>query len=211
MSKVNEADAKAAYEALIEFTQVVGANPITPSSSASKVSGSADSAISAAASNLATASYPFVEGIDWMDELYGKTIPGKSAQDTLQAVDKMIVMGSQMDWPVLQEAALAHVGAIERMDKKGVLTQGDFKAVLAGLGKAISSVPASSVMDVYDEVGKVAGESSGIPAYVYAKQNPAHAMTAYSALMQFKDTVRAYQPDAIGAAAAELSKAAYPL
>merc|ERR1719394_855348 len=105
---------------------------------------------------------------------------------------------------------MAHVGAIERKDAKGVLTQRDLQSILAGLGKAISSVPASTVMGVYDEMGKLAGESSGIPANLFQKQNPAEAMAAYSSLMQFKDTVRAYQPDAIGAAAAKLANASYP-
>merc|ERR1719265_1331589 len=52
--------------------------------------------------------------------------------------------------------------------------------------------------------------SGAIPQNLLARQNPVDAMAAYSALVQFKDTVRAYQPDAIGAAAAKLSSAAYP-
>merc|ERR1719243_266064 len=39
MSTVNEGDAKAAYNALVEFTKVVKANPITPSTPASTISG----------------------------------------------------------------------------------------------------------------------------------------------------------------------------
>merc|ERR1719199_2129878 len=46
MSKVKEADARAAYDALIEFTKVVKANPITPFTPASTVSSSASSSIS---------------------------------------------------------------------------------------------------------------------------------------------------------------------
>merc|ERR1719174_3227160 len=107
---------------------------------------------------------------------------------------------------------MAHVKAIERMDGKGVLTEGDFEAILAGLGKAISSVPTPVVMDVYDEVGSLVGgsEVAEVPKYLLSKQNPTDAMAAYGALMQFKDTVRAYQPDAIGNGAATLSQATYP-
>jgi len=109
-------------------------------------------------------------------------------------VDKMIVMGSKMDGAALQEAARAHVKAIESMDAKGVLKQGDLEAILAGLGKAISSVPEATVMDVYNEMSNLVGESNGqIPKFVYAKQNPADAMAAYNALMDFKDTVRKAQ------------------
>merc|ERR1711933_123158 len=152
------------------------------------------SSIGAAAAALASSAYLFMQGVDWTDDLYQKPIPGKSAQEVMKAVDKMIVMGAEMDWQALQEAARAHVGAIERKDAKGVLTQRDFQSILAGLGKAISSVPASAVMGVFDEMGKLAGESSGIPTNLFQKQNPVDAMAAYSSLMQFKDTVKAAQP-----------------
>merc|ERR1712087_146030 len=194
MSKVSAADAKAAYEALVEFTEVVKANPIAPSTSTTTVSSSDASSISAAAAELASSAYPFMKGVDWTDDLYQKPIPGKSAQDVMKAVDKMIVMGAEMDWPSLQEAARAHVTAIERKDAKGVLTQGDFESILAGLGKAISSVPESTVMGVYSAMGRIAGSGSGVPDNLFQKQNPADAMAAYSSLMQFKDTVRAAQP-----------------
>merc|ERR1719159_915700 len=66
-------------------------------------------------------------------------------------------------------------------------------------------------MDVYEEIGSLVGPSNAkIPANLLSRQNPADAMAAYGALMDFKDTVRAYQPDAIGAAAAKLSAASYP-
>merc|ERR1711920_1101284 len=61
MSTVKEADAKAAYEALIEFTKVVNANPITPSTPASTVSAGAASSISAASGKLSAAAYPFMK------------------------------------------------------------------------------------------------------------------------------------------------------
>merc|ERR1740121_3204190 len=210
MSKVTEGNATSAYEALLKFTEVVKANPITPSTPATLVSGQAASSISSAADELGDAAYPLMKGVDWTDDLYAKPVPGKSAQEVLRAVDKMIVMGSKMDGVALQEAAMAHVKAIDGMDAKGVLTKGDFQAILAGLGKAISSVPEDTVMDVYNEMGKVAGESSGIPAYLFKKQNPADAIAAYDSLMRFKDTVKVYQPDAIGVAAVKLSRAAYP-
>merc|ERR1712176_1691689 len=157
MSKVSATDAKAAYEALIEFTEVVKANPIAPSTSTTTVSSSDASSISIAATELAKAAYPFMQGVDWTDDLYQKPIPGKSAQDVMKAVDKMIVMGSEMDWAALSEAARAHARAIDGMDAKGVLKQSDLEAILAGLGKAISSVPEATVMGVYNEMTKLVG------------------------------------------------------
>merc|ERR1719343_703112 len=98
---------------------VVKANPITPSTPATRLSSNASSSIDGAATTLASAAYPFMKGVDWTDSLYAKPPPGKSAQEVLKAVGLMIAMGAQMDGAALKEAALAHVGAIERMDKKG--------------------------------------------------------------------------------------------
>jgi len=193
MSKVKEEDAKAAYEALIEFTKVVKANPITPSPPPTMVSSAADSAINTAAKELAAASYPFMKGVDWKDELWGKSVPGKSPQETLKAVDSMIVLGKYMDGPALQEAAKAHVKAIENMDEKGVLTQADYEATLAGIGKTIASVRRGLVMNVFDEVSKLV-DGTGVPAYVLSTQNPKDALASYGAFMNFKDTVSGYQP-----------------
>jgi len=190
-----EADAKAAYAALVEFAEVVKANPIAPFSTATSVSGSDSSSIDRAAAKLSSAAYPFMQGVDWTDSLYTQPVPGKSALEVLGAVDKMIMMGSEMDGAALKEAAMAHVKAIEGMDSKGVLKQSDFEAVLAGLGKAISSVPESTVMGVFREMSKLVGGNSGqIPTYVYSKQNAGDAMAAYEALMEFKDTVQTAQP-----------------
>merc|ERR1719356_1128643 len=155
MSTVKEADARAAYAALIDFTSVVKANPITSSSP----SASSNPAIDAAAVKLSAAAYPFIKDIDWTDSLYSKPIPGKTPQEAMKAVDKMIVMGSKMDGGALKEAAMAHAKAIEGMDAKGVLSQADFEAINTGLGKAIASVPTNTVMDVYNEMAKLVGSS----------------------------------------------------
>merc|ERR1712159_673162 len=188
MSTVKEADAKAAYAALIDFTNVVKANPITSSSPAA----ASNPAISAASAKLSAAAYPFIKDIDWTDALYSKPVPGKTPQEALKAVDKMIVMGSKMDGGALREAAMAHAKAIEGMDAKGVLSQSDFEAINTGLGKAIASVPTSTVMDVYNEMAKLVG-SSPVPNFLFSKVNPQDAVAAYNGLMEFKDVVKAAQ------------------
>jgi len=189
MAKVTENDARNSYDALMEFVDVVKANPITPIVPATTVSESAAASISAAAGELAKATYPFIKSVDWTDPLYAKTVPGKSPLDTLKAIDAMIVMGAKMDAAALKEAARAHVKAIENMDAKGVLTESDYAAVLTGLGKAISSVPTYQVMGVYNEMSALVG-GSGIPEYIYKnKVNPVEAVAAYNALIKFKDVV----------------------
>jgi len=190
MSTVKEEDAKAAYAALIDFTKVVKANPITPSAPSSSLSRVGSKLISVSADDLSKAAYPFIKDIDWTSPLYAKPIPGIDAKAALKAVDKMIVMGTEMDSAALQEAARAHAKAIEGMDATGVLSQADFAAINAGLGKAISSVPTEKVMDVFNAVGGLLGESP-IPNYLYSKVNPQDALAAYNALLEFKDVVKA--------------------
>merc|ERR1712032_1488401 len=120
MSTVKEADAKAAYAALVDFAGVVKANPITPSTPASSVSGGS---IGAAAEKLSAAAYPFIKDVDWTSDLFLKPVPGADPQKVMKAVDKMIVMGSAMDGAALKEAAAAHVKAINGVDAKGVLSR----------------------------------------------------------------------------------------
>merc|ERR1712151_45934 len=187
MSTVKEADAKAAYAALVDFAGVVKANPITASTPASSVSGGS---IGAAAGKLSAAAYPFIKDVDWTSDLFLKPIPGADPQKVMKAVDKMIVMGSAMDGAALKEAAQAHVKAIDGVDAKGVLSQADFEAINAGLGKAIASVPTSKVMDVYNAMGSVIG-SSPVPNYLYSSVNAQDAQAAYTALLEFKDVVKA--------------------
>merc|ERR1712007_142418 len=186
MSTVKEADAKAAYAALMEFKDVVKAHPITPAAVTSSVSGSG---IDAASKKLSAAAYPFLKDVDWSSDLALKNPGSAGPQQVLKAVDKALVMGAAMDGAALKEAAQAHVKAIGSMDAKGVTTQADFEAINAGLGKAIASVPTSQVMDVYNAFSKVVDPA--VPNYLYSSVNPQHAQAAYDGLMKFKDVVKA--------------------
>merc|ERR1712111_35973 len=65
MSTVKEADAKAAYAALVDFAGVVKANPIAASTPAAPSYPS----IGPAASKLSAAAYPFIKDVDWTSDL----------------------------------------------------------------------------------------------------------------------------------------------
>merc|ERR1712066_120934 len=186
MSTVKEADAKAAYAALMDFKDVVKAHPITPTAVTSSVSGAG---IADAAKTLSTAAYPLLQDIDWSSDLALKNPGSAGPQQVLKAIDKALVMGAAMDAGALKEAAQAHVKAIGSMDAKGVTTQADFEAINAGLGKAIASVPTSQVMDVYNAFSKVVDPK--VPNYLYSSVDPQHAQAAYNGLMKFKDVVKA--------------------
>jgi len=190
MSTVKEQDAKAAYDALVNFAGVVKANPITSSAGTSSLSSSQAGLIDSAASKLSESAYPLIKDVDWTSQLFLKPIPGKSPADAMKAIDKMIVMGSSMDGVARQEAAAAHVKAINGVDAKGVLSSSDFQAINSALGKAIATVPTSQVMDVYNEMSKFIGTSS-VPNYLYSQVKPGDAQAAYNALLQFKDVVKA--------------------
>jgi len=193
MSTVKEEDAKKAYASLMEFKDVVKANPITPTEPtvSAKLAGPKLDAVAAAASKLSSASYPFIKEVDWTSPVYLTPLPGTSAKAALQLVDKMLVMGATMDGKLLKEAAMAHHKAIGSVDAKGVTSASDYEAVNAGIGKIIASVPASQVMDVYNAAVKILNPAVG--NYNFNTVNGADATAAYKALLQFKDVVKSAQ------------------
>merc|ERR1712176_721472 len=192
MSTVKEADAKAAYAALMDFKDVVKAHPITPAAASTPAALSSKlGAIDGAAGKLSSAAYPLLKDVDWTSDLSLKPLPGASPQQVLKAIDKALVMGSAMDGAALKEAAMAHHSAIGSVDGKGVTSASDFEAINAGLGKAIASVPTSKVMDVYNAFSGIL--SPVVPNYLYSSVNPNDAQKAYNALLEFKDVVKAAQ------------------
>merc|ERR1712151_669419 len=158
MSGVNAEDARKAYSALMEFKDVVKANPITPSVPDTPASLSAKlPAVEAAAAKLSAASYPFIKDIDWSSDLYARPLPGATPVQVLKAIDKALVMGASMDGKLLKDAAMAHHNALTNMDSKLVATEADYTAVNAALGKLIASVPASQVNDVFNAFKGITG------------------------------------------------------
>jgi hypothetical protein len=192
MSTVNEADAKKAYSALMEFKDVVKANPITPTTPSTPAALSSKlGAIDAAAGKLSSAAYPLIKDVDWTSDLSLTPLPGASPNQVLKAIDKALVMGASMDGALLKDAAKAHSKAIGSVDAKLVTSAADFQAVNAALGKVIASVPTSQVMDVYNAFGKIVNPV--VPNYLFSSVNPGDAQAAYAALLSFKDVVKAAQ------------------
>jgi len=195
MSTVKEADAKAAYNGLMAFKDVVKANPIAPGSYdrvLGKLLPDRLEDIEKAAIPLSKASYPFIKDVDWTSDIFTKPLPGLTAKDALTLTDKMIVMGASMDPALLKKAAEAHHKAIAGVDSKGVLQEADYEAINAALGKLIASVPKSQVMDVYNAFAKYVNPVVG--NYNFDTFNKGgDAFGAYNALLQFKDAVKAAQ------------------
>merc|ERR1711933_326299 len=168
-----EADARAAYAALMDFKDVVKAHLIAPGTPATPAALSGKlGAIDAAAGKLSSAAYPLIKDVDWTSDLSLKPLPGVSPNAMLKAIDKALVMGASMDGKLVTSAS-------------------DFQSVNAALGKAIASVPTSQVMDVYNAFGKIV--SPVVPSYLYSTVNPGDAQAAYAALLGFKDVVKAAQ------------------
>merc|ERR1711930_44221 len=136
MSTAKEADAKAAYAALMDFKDVVKANPITPTAPSTPAAlGSKLGAIDGAASKLSSAAYPLIKDVDWTSDLSLKPLPGASPNQVLKAIDKALVMGASMDGALLKDAAKVHSKAIGSVDAQLVTSASDFEAVNAALGK----------------------------------------------------------------------------
>jgi len=174
MSKVNAADAAAAYKAFLEFKDAVKA-----------------SKIDYAAKKLSEASYPFLKEIDWSSDVYAK-LPTAKPLDVLKAIDKMIVMGAAMDTEALKAGALAHSKAIAGIDSKGVPTLEDYTAINAAIGHMVASVPESKTMDVYNAFAKF-NLGKDVGPYMMSKVNAEDASAAYKAFLEFKDVVKSTQ------------------
>lgn len=191
MSRVVEADAKKAYDAFWEFKDVVKAHMTTAGTPDGAVAAKLG-AVDEAAAKLSEASYPFIKDVDWSSELFQTQLPGVKPVQVMQAIDKMLVMGANVDSKVLQDAAEAHVKALNNMDGKLVAPLADYTAVNAGIGKMIASVPASQVMDVYNSMAKIL--SPLVPNKNFALVGNANdAQAAYNAFLDFKDVVKAAQ------------------
>merc|ERR1719343_181426 len=189
MSTVKEEDAKTAYAALMEFKDVVKAHPITPKEASTPAALSSKlGGIDAAAAKLSSASYPFIQDIDWTSDLSLTPLPGVAPIDVMKAVDKMLVMGASMDGKLLKEAAEAHHKALGNMDAKLVASAGDYEAINAALGKVIASVPSSQVMDVYNAMGKIV--SPVVNNNLFSTVKAGDAQAAYAAFLNFKDVVK---------------------
>jgi hypothetical protein len=190
-SLVNGADAEKAYAAFLEFKDVVKKNQVSAPGPAASAAPAKYGAIDAAAKTLSDASYPFLKDIDWLSSIYVKPLPGTGAKDAMKAIDKAIVMGTNVDGNLLKAAAEAHHKAIGSIDDKGVTSQADYAAVNAALGKVIASVPQSQVMDVYNSFAKIVAPQ--VPNMMFNMVNPLDANAAAKAFYTFKDTVQAAQ------------------
>ena len=188
-SLVNGPDAEKAYEGFLQFKDVVEKNQVI-TASAPAVVPSGDK-IGEAAKALSDASYPFIKDIDWLSDIYLKPLPGKTAPETLQAIDKMIVMGAKMDGNLLKAAAEAHHKAIGSIDASGVTSAADYEAVNAAIGRLVASVPKSTVMDVYNSMAGIV--DSSVTNNMFSKVNPLDAVAAAKGFYTFKDVVEASQ------------------
>merc|ERR1712137_414610 len=129
--------------------------------------------------------------IDWLSDVYLKPLPGVSADKSLKAIDKMIVMGAQADGNALKAAAEAHHKAIGSIDANGVTSAADYEAVNAAIGRIVASVPKSTVMDVYNSMSGIT--DSSIPLNMFSKVNPLDALAAAKAFYTFKDVAQGSQ------------------
>jgi len=188
-SLVKGEDAEKAYQAFLEFKDVVKKNQVA--TAAAPASAPSGDAIGAAAKKLSDASYPFLKEIDWLSDIYIKPLPGVSAQQALKAVDKAIVMGSAMDGNLLRAAADAHHKAITSVDAKGVTSAADYEAVNAGIGRIVASAGTQKTMDVYNAFAGLLNPA--VPNKMFSMVNPLDANAAAKAFYEFKDVVKAAQ------------------
>merc|ERR1712050_575839 len=190
-SLVKAEDAERAYAAFLQFKDVVKKNQVSSVGPTAAAAPAKYAPIDAAAEKLSAASYPFLKSINWLSDIYTKPFPGTSLKDNLKAVDKAIVMGTNMDGNLLKAAAEAHHKAIGSIDANGVTSAADYEAVNAALGRVVASVPTATVMDVYNAWAGIISPS--VPNKLFSGVSPLEANAAAKAFYEFKDVVKAAQ------------------
>merc|ERR1711982_196944 len=139
---------------------------------------------------MGDAAYPLMQEVNW-NSYVPLAKPGSGgAAEFVKAVDKAIVMGASMDSELLKKGVMGHhkaMGAVSEANP--VMSKADFEAINAAIGRMIASVPESQTMDVYNAFSALV--PAEVPQYLMSTVNEADAKRAYSALMQFKDVVKA--------------------
>merc|ERR1719450_1998201 len=121
--------------------------------------------------------------VNWNSQAYLLKPGAAAAGEWIKAIDKAIVMGASMDSDLLKKGVMAHHKAIGSVSESNpVLSQADFEAVVAALGRMIASVPESQTMDVYNAFSALT--SSDVPPFLMSTVKEADAKAAYAALME---------------------------
>merc|ERR1712093_513775 len=94
-----------------------------------------------------------------------------------------------MDSAALKAGVLAHAKAIGSIDGNGVTSLADFTAINKALGHMIASAGVDKTMAVYNAFGAIVPKD--VPAYLKGTVNGADPEKAYTALLEFKDVVKA--------------------
>jgi len=145
-------------------------------------------AIDKAAKVLSEAAYPLMKDVDWNAAYYSK-LPGAKPAAILSAVKYALDQGALMDPAYVKEGALAHAKAINDVNGAGVLPLEDFVAINSALGHMIKSSGTSATMNTYNAFKGLVDPS--IPSYLMSTVKAFDAETAYTALLTFKDVVKA--------------------
>jgi len=183
-STVNGKDAEAAYNALMEFKDVVKASA---GPGVAAPAARAPDAIDAAAKTLSEKAYPLMKDVDWFASYFGN-VPGVKPAAVMKAIKSALDQGAAMDPAYLKEGALAHAKAIGDMDAKGVLPLEDFVAINSAIGHMIKSSGSGATMNTFNAFKSLV--PGDIPAYLLSTVNSGDAQAAYSALLDFTGVVK---------------------
>merc|ERR1711904_408329 len=101
-------------------------------------------------------------------------------------------MGAAMDGKLLQDAVMAHHKAIGSGSGRAC-SQSDYEQILSTLGKAIASVPESTVLDTFNAYKAIINTPGEFPAafkYLQSTVDPAAAYATGGAFLEFADAVK---------------------
>jgi len=186
--------------------------------------------VDSAAKELADASYPLVEKIDWektpvLTKFLLKSAPSWDAKKLAVAFDKTLELGAAMDPALIRTSVAAHDKALtDAISRPGLVTPlEDFEAVTQSIARMLGSAPTDKVRAVFDAYAEVGLKQ--LNGDWFATLKDADARAAYKAFFDLKNAqpfvsqvgVEVAKPapvnsaDAIGSAAKKLADVSYPL
>jgi hypothetical protein len=142
-----------------------------------------------AAKTLSEASYPFMMKTGWASVVFA-TLPTLGPLEVVMAIDKMLIMGAATDLVAHKAGVLALSKAILDIDAMGVTTLADFTATNAAFGHLVASAGQQKTMDVCYAVAKC-NLGVDVGPFIEPMVKHADAGAAFSAVLEFKDVVKA--------------------
>jgi len=196
-ASVNSADARASYKAFLALKEKVRDEEFsTYKAGVANVVPDYTDKLGAAAKELADASYPLIQKIDWekspvLTKWLGSASETWEPAKIAAAVDSTLKASAAMDSQLIVKAVAAHDKAVvDAINQPGLVTPlADHEAVTESIVRMLASAPPEKVKAVFDTYAEVGLKD--LNGQWFSTLNPADAEAAYKTFLALSEVVKA--------------------